>query len=294
MNKLESIRKDKNLGVTLKASNNIKKHIFGDTIDELIDGLRKFNDGKFVNKFVGTFSDLTEEQLEQLDGIMAKTSDAEEIFKYAEKRKKLSNRKDIEERLVELKEYHYIAKYATKCEVDNIDLLVDCVSKGDTVYAITEIAHAKGADLIKLKDAIFDETKFDSNSNRIMDAILTFCSYWQKESNIITVDDVRKVEQLSIDNRFALYAKICAEKIKGVNIERLQKRVEESGNAEQMYKFAKDVEGADINSLRVAIKKATYNIYSNSIDWREEFVKKFGPDLVEENKKRRIFRRKKD
>lgn len=294
MNKLESIRKDKNLGVSFKASNSVKKYIFGDTIDELIDGLRKFNDGEFVNKFVATFPDLTEGQLEQLDDIMAKTSNAEEIVKYAKKRKKLSNRKDIEERLVELKKYCYIVEYATKCDVDNIDLLVDCISKEGSILEICKIAHARGADLIKLKDVILEKITCDSTE---ISACINFCSYCQEESDVITLEDVRKVEQLVIDNGDEREAKSCAKKIKGVNIERLQKRVEESGNAEAIFIFARDVEGADINSLRTAIEKAVdYDPYSfeNSRYWREQFVNKFGPDLVEENKKRSIFRRKKN
>ena len=249
MNRVDEVRKDKKLGISFEASNDLKKYVFGDNVDELIDGLALLNDGRFVNEFVWKFPDLTETQLVRLDTIMLRTSNAKEIVEYAIRRaEKLSNRMYIEKRLVELRKIFDICKYAENCQVNNIDAFVDVICEEKISYAINRIAKVDGANLFKLKKAIFQIDNIYE--------LIKFCSYCQnKADNIIIQEDVQKVEQLVIDKGDAIDARVCAEDLKGVNIVKLQYIVENSGNAEQILYFARYVSGADIAGLRKAMLK---------------------------------------
>lgn len=71
----------------------LEKYVFGDTIDELINGLEVLKDGKLINRFIENFPNLAEEQLMRLDVIMAQTEDAEQIYNYAIKRKTIKKKK---------------------------------------------------------------------------------------------------------------------------------------------------------------------------------------------------------
>lgn len=269
MERADEVIKDKKLGVCFEASRDLKKYVFGDTIDELIDGLELLNDGIFVNEFVWKFPDLTEKQLERLDTLMAKTTNAEEIVKYAIRRgKKLSNREKIEKRLVELQGVYEICEYAEKCQVNDIEVFVDfiCDEKASP-YEICRIAKINGADLLKLKKAMFEI----KDTNRYLYQLICFCSYCQKQRpDIITSDDVKMLEKLAIDYNDASDARACAEYVKGVNIEKLQKVVEESKEAAEILNFAQEVKGADIDSLRKAMRKTKYAYYI------EIFEREFG------------------
>lgn len=267
MERVDEVRKDKKLGVCFEASKDLKKYVFGDTIDELIDGLELLNDGKFVNNFLWKFSDLTKEQLERLDTLMARTTNAEEIVKYAIKRRdKLSNREEIEKRLVELQGIFEICEYAKKCEVNDIEAFVELIyEKKASPYAICRIAKINGADLFKLKKAMFERENMRGNIYELLE----FCSYCQKKSpDSITSDDLEKVEQIVVNSNDVFYFGVCAEYIEGVNIEKLQKMVEESKNPDEILSFARNVKGADIDSLRKAMRK-TKNIYYIGIFERE-------------------------
>ena len=79
---MEKMNKTKKLGVSFKCDSDIEKYIYGNTIDELIDGLALIKDAKFINQFVNEFKSLTEEQLLRLDQIMLTTDDAKKIMKY--------------------------------------------------------------------------------------------------------------------------------------------------------------------------------------------------------------------
>lgn len=279
MERVYEERTDKKIGISFRDSVGSRRYVFGNNIDELIDGLELLNDGNCVNKFICNFPDLTETQLVRLDTIMLRTSNAKEIVEYAIKRaEKLSNRRYIEKRLVELRKVFDICKYAENCQVNNIDAFVDVIcEEKESYYAIKRIAKVDGANLFKLKKAIFQIDDIYE--------LIGFCSYFQnKTDNIITQEDVQKVEQLVIDKDNACYACVCAEELKGVNIVKLQYIVENSGSAEEILDFAKYVGGADIAGLRKAILK------TKDTERIAMFIKKFGP--VATSKRLRWFSKK--
>lgn len=247
MNKVDEVRKDKKLGISFKASNDLKKYIFGDSVDELIDGLALLEDARFINEFVCKFPDLTEVQLVRLDTLMLKISNAQEIVSYAIKRAgKLTNRDYFEERLVKFRDISGICAYVESCQVNNMDAFVEVICEEKRACSINWIAKVDGADLFRLKKAIFQTDDIYE--------LIEFCVYCQRKAdNIITQEDVQKVEQLVIDKDIDLYARVCAEDLKGVNIVKMQYVVENSGNAEEILNFAKYVSGADIAGLRKAI-----------------------------------------
>lgn len=275
MERVDEVRKDKKLGVCFEASGALKKYVFGDTIDELIDGLELLNNGSLVNEFVCEFPDLTEKQLERLDTLMAKATKAVEIVKYAIKRgEKLSNRKEIEKRLVELENISgicmYINMYIKECRGKDNDTFVELICEKESPRIINAISKVDEVDLHKLKKAMFGINYITRDIREIYE-LINFCSYHQKKSHdIITLNDVKKLEQIVIDSNNASYSRICAENIEGTNIERLQKVVEESEDAEEIFFFALQVKGADIDKLRNAIKKTEDNYY------KEVFKRKFG------------------
>lgn len=291
MNKLEGVRKDKKLGVSFEVSNGMRKYVFGDTIDELIDGLEILNDGNFAIDFRYKFPDLTENQLARIDKVVVTGSnDAEKMVCYAIRRRKLSNPKEFEEKLVKLRGYREILKYVQILEVNNLSLLVDCICNGLSTGAMLEMSKVKNVDLLKIKNAIFKRSQDICWISNLID----FIAYHQNESTVITAEDIKNAEQLVIESNNSSYIKKFAEKIKGADKQKLQRIVEELGCADIIYEFAKDVEDADIESLRLAMKKADkcydFISYYHVEYWKEKFEEKFVPKNV--TKKRRFFGRK--
>lgn len=219
MNNFEGKNINKKFGVSFKISDQMTQHIFGDTIDELIDGLEVLKNGSFINQFVTQFSHLTQEQLARLDTLILQTDNEEAIRCYAKKRKtQLSNPEAFEERVLRFKR---------------------------DASALNYISGLPGVDLLKIKKAIFQ-------TGNICE-IIRFCQMYQDKEDVIAQEDIEEVEQMAINSKVGVHMSWCA-KIRGTNIERLQKAVEDSGASAAMIQIAK-VEGADINRLRTAIKK---------------------------------------
>lgn len=282
-------------------------YVFGDNIDELISELERLNNGIFVNEFVCEFPNLTEEQFIRLDLLMVRSGNAEEMVKYAEKRGELlSNRDEFEIELVNLKESKYITQYAKNGQVNNIDIILPFIYPIEKAYIIKNIAIKNyGVDLLKLKKAIFqtinvkeqyinfwsvyhnklddipeeikqtvmDDPEFQTKirNKYVVKELSDFCFLCQdKSKDILTQEDIEKLEQLLIETKNVICMGNCTYYIKGINKERLQREIEKSGDAQKILFFARYVEGADISKLRIAMIK-TRNIKYNIL-----FMKEFG------------------
>ena len=131
-------------------------------------------------------------------------------------------------------------------------MIVEAACKTNSSFVINRIAQI---DVIELKHLLkFKKVIFQCSGIWWLGELIKFCSYCQKKSDdIITQEDVEKVEQLVIDKKDPYQEYLCARDVKGVDITRLQEKVENSGVSDYIYMFARDVEGADIDKLRTSI-----------------------------------------
>lgn len=251
MKKCDEMRKDKKLGVGFEESKGFTKYVFGDTIDELIEGLEQLKDGRFINDFVFRFPNLSEEQLERIDVVMPQTDDAKEISEYACERGKVSNTADFEDALIRLKVLYCIRDFARYVEGANIQKLEDAIVESKETYEIVNFSReVKGADLLRLKKVIFETCTTENAFNMAI-----FCREHQEKPGVIEQEDVQKTEKIIIESKDTLAILVFASDVKGVNIQKLQDAIIKTENAEAILSFAHRVEGANINKLRDAINK---------------------------------------
>lgn len=296
MNRIKERSGNKKFGISMEGSNGFNSFIFGDTIDELIDGLEILKDGKFINTFVEKYPHLTEEQFVRLDIIMPQTNDAEEICKYACNRKVLSNVMDFEDALIrmddpwkllkfaecvkgadiqkledaiaESKEYKAIIRFAIEIEGADIEKLEDVIIQSQHPYVIEEFAEqVNGANLLKIKNAYFELKSI----NQIIDFLIKH----QKEQGIIEHEDIEKAEELVIESKEPGYICKFALNVDGVNVKKLQEAIIKTERAEGIYHFAiMTLPGADIDELRKAIYKTKSQFGGY---YKDAFKETFGP-----------------
>lgn len=225
---------------------------------------RKFSVESKISEEQNPYKELSEEQLKKLDALILESNNEREIYRYAIIRKKLSNPEAFEDKVAQFHDIFRIISYAKLVEVKDIDKLTNAVINRGHASEMNRISEVKGVDVSKVKRAIFQTDDVYE--------IIKFCHNHQDEADIITQEDIEKVEQMAIDSKKTLYMRVCGAWIKGVNIPRLQKEVENSKEPVEMYYFAREVKGANIDNLRIAIKKTGRSMYR---DW---FIEQFGND----------------
>lgn len=247
------------LGFSIKDSvNSREKYIFGDTLDELINGLEVYKDGNFINQFVTEFSNaLTEEHLQRLDKLILETKNAREIVDYAKRRRTLSNVEDFEDTLICLKNFDCMveaAAYSPIIKNLNIEKLESAVIEGGNPEHICAFSHVNNCNFSKVKKALL-ETKS-------LRDIASFCLFFEKRTDLLTQEDIQYIQDLVISSKDLYYIKIIAVHVNGANIEALQDEIISSGDPDYIYMFARDVKGSDIEKLGKAMLKtnSTSNI----------------------------------
>lgn len=156
----KSVNTTKKLGVSFQRDySNLELHVYGDTIDELIDGLSRLKDGAFIDYFVFKFEKrLTEEQLLRLDEIMLTTDNAEQIVIYAERRKDRINTQKYQDRLIELKDMWRLVKFtsfAIGADIEKTEDAVKTYGNGRTANMLLE--EVDGVNSEKMKKFIFEK-----------------------------------------------------------------------------------------------------------------------------------------
>ena len=248
MNKNEEKTTEKKLGISFGKNEGIRKYVFGDTIDELIDGLEILKDGEFINYFVWKFPNLSEEQLKRLDIIMAQTNDGKEILSYLCKRKKVNNVEKFEDILIKTKKLSLLVNFAEEVEGANIRRLENIILASKDAQSIYDFAReVEGANLLKLKNALLETKKAFY--------IALFFERFQKKERIINGEDIKKAEEIVVQslNVFAIIN--FAKGVDGANIEKLEDAIIKTENGEKIIEFAEKVETADINKIWKAIKE---------------------------------------
>lgn len=230
MSENEEMRRGKRFSISIEDSSGFQKSIFGDTIDELIDGLILQKDSRFIRCFIDSFPGLSEEQLQKLDVIMLEKEDIHEVMSYITRRKKLSNPIAFAEKLVRNDKFEAIVGMANNCKGSELEQLEDSVAGCKDSYTILRFSkEVEGANLSKLKKALFEI----GDANYIM----SFCIAHQKNPSIITKEDVEYAEKLVIDAEVPGDMLRFADNVKGANIEKIGEAIQKTGNKRIIKEF---------------------------------------------------------
>lgn len=257
----------KRLGFSVKNSETSReKYIFGDTLDELIDGLEVYKDGNFINQFVTEFSNaLTEEHLQQLDKLILETMNAKEIVDYAKGRRTLSNVEDFEDTLISLNDFDSIIEAATHSSLIqniNIEKLENAVIEGGTPEHIYFFSLVNNCNFSRVKKALL-ETK------SLCD-IAYFCLYFGNRTDLLTQEDIQYIQDLVISSKDLHYIYFIAKNVDRANIDKLQDTIISSGNPDYIFGFAENVKGADIEKL------GNYILKTGNTSWIKSWEERFG------------------
>lgn len=236
----------KKLGISLECSSKLKKYVYGDTIDELVDGLAVLRDGEFINHFAFGFENLTEEQLLRLDDIMLTTDDAEQIVKYAKRRKEKINTQKYQDKLIELRNIHQLVHFsifAMNLDVEKTENAV--IAYGDACNANRLIEEVNGVNEEKMRKFIFEK----GNEYEVYRYIRSY----KKRAIAINMNVMFEAKKIVIASQDMQTIMFWADEIGDTS--EMQDITIQYGKAWPMYNFAKEVEKADIEKIRVAIKK---------------------------------------
>ena len=244
----KNVNTTKKLGVSYKSDySNLELHVYGDTIDELIDGLSRLKDGAFINYFVFKFEKrLTEEQLLRLDDIMITTDNAEQIVIYAKSRKEKINTQKYQDRLIELKDMRRLVVFTSFAIGVDIEKTEDAViAYGDGERANMLLKKVDGVNREKMKKFIFEKGR----------SYEVFCYIWElkRKEIAININDIFEAKKIVIESKDIQTIRFWAEKIG--DVEEMQDITIHYGDAWPMYFFAKEVKNADIEKIRIAINK---------------------------------------
>lgn len=169
-------------------------HVYGDTIDELIDGLSRLKDGAFINYFVLKFKTLTEEQLLRLDDIMLTTVGAEQIVIYAERRKDKINTKKYQNGLIELKNIPILIRFTSFAIQPNIVKTEDEIENyGKACFAVDLLEVVEGVNKERMKRFIFD----------CKDAYCAFrfIRFLQSKEKMLNMNDVLETKKIVLNSK---------------------------------------------------------------------------------------------
>lgn len=244
----KNVNATKKLGVSFKSDySKLELHVYGDTIDELIDGLSRLKDGTFINYFVFKFEKrLTEEQLLRLDDIMLTTYNAEEIVKYAKRRKEKINTQKYQDKLIELKDMWRLVVFTSFAIGVDIEKTEDAViAYGNARNANKLLEEVEGVNKEKMKKFIFNSNDGYEIYNFVRNLM------WKKQ--LINMNDMLEAKQLVKDSKDIQTIRFWAKEIG--DVEEMQDITIKYGNAWDMYSFAKEVKDANIVKIRVEIAK---------------------------------------
>lgn len=198
----KNLNTTKKLGISFKSDySNLELHVYGDTVDEFIDGLSRLKDGAFINYFFFKFQKrLTEEQLLRLDEIMITTDNAEQIVNYAKKRKEKINTQKYQDRLIELKDMWRLVDFTSFAIGADIEKTEDVlISSGDVREAKRLLQEVNGADTEKIKEFIFEKGSPHE--------VFSFAHTLKLINPVINMNDIFKAKKIVLESKddFAIF-----------------------------------------------------------------------------------------
>lgn len=243
---MDKVNETKKLGISFKCGSDVEKYIYGNTIDELIDGLALIKDGKFINQFVNEFKSLTEEQLLRLDKIMVTTDSAAEIIEYAKRRKDKINTIEYQNKLIELKNMYILIRFTAFAIQPNITMTEDAIiDYGNPIVAVDLLKDIEGVNVEKMKKFIFD----------CKDAYSAYylIRHFQSKEKILNMNDILEAKKILIEAKNISIIYDWAENIGDVT--EMEDVTINYGTAYYMYQFANGIKNSNIEKIREAINK---------------------------------------
>lgn len=266
----KNVNTTKKLGVSFQSDySNLELHVYGDTIDELIDGLSRLKDGAFINYFVFKFKGrLTEEQLSRLDEIMITTDNAEQIVSYAKRRKEKINTQKYQDRLIELKDMWRLVDFTSFAIGVDIEKTEDAViAYGDGGNANRLIEEVDGVNIKKIKEFIFEKGREYE--------VYHYIQILKRKKMAININDIIEAKKIVIKSQNTQTIRFWADGIG--DVKEMQDITIQYGDAWDMYGFAKEVKNADIEKIRIAINK------TNEKDVIQRFNHEFPKPIIKKN-----------
>ncbi len=243
---MDKVNETKKLGISFKFGSDVEMYIYGNTIDELIDGLALIKDGKFINQFVNEFKSLTEEQLLRLDKIMLTTDSAIEIVEYAKRRKDKINTIEYQNKLIELKNMYILIRFTAFAIQPNIVNTEDAIiDYGDASVAVNLLENVEGVNVEKMKKFIFDSKDAHSAYQLII--------YFQNKEKMLNMNDILEAKKIVIESKNMNLIYYWAEYIGDVT--EMEDVTIKYGSAYRMWEFALGIKNANIEKIREAINK---------------------------------------
>lgn len=276
---MEKLNMSKKLSFSVRISDDTRKYVHGDTIDELIDAIELLKDVKFIKKFVEEFQNLSTEQYDRLEHVVVNSNNIDEICKYAINVKLLINREKFEDVVIASGDNKKIIKFALNVIGANIEKLEDAVIASKDKNSILDFfRNIKNSNPEKIKRAILAGDKnaeaiynyfaikkdlgytIDINEIKEIDAAIiasndaNICLLWaQTNSEGI---DIPKLEDVVIQSKNTHYILFFAINVKGANIEKLEDAyIEYENSAYNLVEFATKVKGINIEKLEDAVIK---------------------------------------
>lgn len=242
---MDKVNETKKLGISFKSGSNVEKYIYGNTIDELIDGLALIKDAKIINRFVKEFK-LTEEQLLQLDQIMTTTDSAAEIIEYAKMRKDKINTIEYQNKLIELKNMYILISFTGFAIQPNLVKTEDAIIDYENpIVAVELLKDIEGVNVEKMKKFIFD-CKDEYSAYQLI-------RNFQSKEKILNMNDILEAKKIVIESKNISIIYDWAEDIGDVT--QMEDVTINYGTAYYMYQFALGIENANIEKIREAINK---------------------------------------
>lgn len=255
------------LNFSLEDKRSSVSYFFSGTPREVITQLDICGNGTFINQFLNSFSNiLTEDLLYDLDTLILNCNDVNKILTYAKKRSALTNHGNFVSTIIALNpRSDLLINLTLLCKGKSFTELEDFIVSRKKAREMYLISKSPEADLLKLKKAIFETD--DINTDYY---IYIFFHDHQSKPGILEVSDIEKLEAEALSSTDVHKAVQLAQYVEGVNKKKLEQHVLASGNANAMYCFACNVNGASIDLLRSAILKTKDMSYIYS------FVDRFG------------------
>lgn len=243
-------RKDKRIGISFEASKDLRTYVYGDTIDELIDGIEMLANGYLTYEFFCKFPNLTKQQLKRLDKIMLDDLDNHPsvVFKYVCKRKeKLNYFEEFKDKFIKKDDKPFIYDLAKIFQDE--DLIEAFLTPPFLENRLCEFVREFGdIYLQRIKNIIFD--------SKIKYQVNNICIILQ-DHNLLTPEDILIAEDILKETKNASYIRSFAEHIKGAHILELEEAFINSVgylSSVEIFAFA-HIAGADVEKLRTVMYK---------------------------------------
>ncbi len=292
---MEKLNISKKFSFSVRVSEDIRKYVHGNTLEELVDAVVELGDEKFVRKFVQEFPQLSRQQLNKLEQVVIASNNIDEIYKYITNAKEVINIEKLEDAVIASTDKQAILDFYKLVKGSNYEKIKKAlINSEDNAYVVYEffiLSKEKGHIMQEDEIKEIDDIIIASNNDRIC---LSWAQTNTKGINISKLEDIvingnyiydihafassvngANIEKLEdafikcVNSDNVYQVEKFAKTVKGANIAKLEDILIKYGDAYDIYYFAKHIEGANLYKLRKALKATKNKTYLNS--WIDTF-----------------------